>query len=908
MSEEHFQEIELKITGMSCGSCAAKVETNVGGMDGVHSVNVDLSGKRGIVRYDPGKTGADEIKDIIHRLGYRAEEIEKKDEKEIHLKISGMSCASCVASIEKNVGQMDGVASIKVNLVTRKAMVRFDGEKTGVDEIKAVVERTGYRASEAFDTMEMEGEHIERWDQGDREKSREGSETIRAAPLPSGPPSGLESVEDMPDFGDVEEKFMARDPVCGMTVDKRKAIKRTINGKDYYFCMESCANTFEDPEKELKTMKRRVTVALGGALLLGLIRVLAFVGLAATATTATWVPFDFLPWFTWGIWLFLFVTPVQFIGGWGFYTGAYRALRARRANMDLLIAIGTLTAYFYSVGVTFFPGITPSDGNVYFDVAAIIIAFVLVGKFMEDMIKNKSSAAVKKLMDLRPATATVIIKGKEMEMAAEMVRIGDMVMVRPGEKIPVDGLVVEGHSSVDEKMLTGESMPVEKQAGDEVIGGTINKAGMLKFRATKVGKDTALMQIIRMVEEAQATNAPIQRIADKVAEYFVPSVILAALATFIFWSAIGEWEKAVLTFVAVLIISCPCALGIATPTALMVGVGRGAEEGILIRGGQYLEKTRSLDTLVFDKTGTLTRGEPSITNVMALVPSTNEKMLLRLAAAVERGSEHPLGEAVVKGASEREMDIPEMRDFLSVPGQGVTAIVEGKRIVFGNRKIMKKEEVEISDNALEKTEELEKQGRTAMLLAVDGDLVGIIAVADTLKENSARAIGKLREMGLETVMLTGDNARTANAVAREVGIDKVIAGVLPGDKAGVVKRLQKEGHSVGMVGDGVNDAPALAQADIGIALGSGSDVAKETGGIILVKDDLMDVVYSIRLSKATMRKIKQNLFWALAYNTAAIPVAMLGLLNPIIAAAAMSLSSLTVVSNAAMLKRMKIKE
>lgn len=697
----------------------------------------------------------------------------------------------------------------------------------------------------------------------------------------------------------------AVDPVCGMIVDKDKSIKRVIDGREYYFCMESCARTFEAPEMELRSMKRRVTVALSGVLVLAFLRVAIMLGLATGATLVTWVPIPALPYFTWGVWLFIIVTPIQFIGGWGFYVGAYNALKNKRANMDVLISIGTLTAYFYSVFIVFFPKILPvKEKDVYFEVAAIIIAFVLLGKFMEEIIKKRSSAAVRKLIDLRPTIARIEKSGEEIEIPAENVQVGDIVIVRPGEKIPTDGIVVDGHSSVDEKMITGESIPVEKKTGDEVIGATLNKVGRLKFKATKVGSNTTLMQIVKMVEEAQASSAPIQRLADKASAYFVPAVLIVAFLSFAIWTLTGNLAQAVLAFVAVLVISCPCALGIATPAALMVGVGKGAENGILIRGGEYLERAQSLTTIVFDKTGTLTKGEPEVTDIIS-VNGAGEDEILKMAAIAEKGSEHPLGEAIIKEAKKKINNIPEPGHFEAVPGHGVKVDIDGARVLLGNRKLMSDFNIAIGPLE-EKIVALEEKGKTVMILAENEKIYGLIAVADTLKGHSKEAVEKLEKEGIEVIMLTGDNERTAKAIAAQVGIEKIIANVLPWEKANIIKDLQKEGKIVSMVGDGINDAPALAQADIGIAIGGGSDIAKETGGIILVRDDIRDVVAGIKLSKATMRKIKQNLFWAFFYNTISIPIAAFGLLNPIIAAAAMSLSSLSVVSNSALLKRFKL--
>lgn len=648
-------------------------------------------------------------------------------------------------------------------------------------------------------------------------------------------------------------------------------------------------------------------IALTGVLALAILRAGAFIALAAGATIVSWAPIPQLPWFTWGMWLFLLVTPVQFIGGWGFYKGTWNAIKSRSINMDTLIALGTTVAYLYSVAVIFFPDVLPvkvEERDVYFEVSAVIIAFVLLGKYMEELIKKRSSAAVRKLMDLKPAQARVMRGGQEMEVPADSVMVDEEVVVRPGEKIPTDGLVLDGSSSVDESMLTGESMPVEKKTGSHVIGGTLNRSGMFRFRATRVGAETALAQIIKMVEEAQASSAPIQRLADQVTGYFVPAVVLTAFTAFTLWWLSGNFPQGLLAFIAVLIIACPCALGIATPAALMVGVGKGAEAGILIRGGEVLERARQLTTVVFDKTGTLTRGEPNVTDIVSFGEFA-ETEVLQLAAAVEAGSEHPLGEAIVRAAQHRQIDLPKVADFEAISGHGIQGAIDGHRVLLGNRRLFRREAVAFTAAESAMTR-LESEGKTAMLVGYEGRLTGLIAVADTVKPEAREAVATLRQERLEIILLTGDNERTAKAIGREVGIDRVIAEVLPSDKARIVRELQGEGKVVAMVGDGVNDAPALAAADIGIAIGSGSDVAKETGGIILVKNDVRDVVAGIRLSRGTMRKIKQNLFWAFIYNTIGLPVAALGFLNPIIAAAAMALSSLSVIVNSALLKRMKL--
>jgi len=775
----------------------------------------------------------------------------KKSEK-VTLDITGMHCTSCALNIEKKLEEEEGVISADVSYSTGRASVEYLPEQIDKQKIPEIVEDTGYK--------------------------------------------GFFVAED-------EEEY-ATDPVTGMRVLKSKAIHKQFGGRTYYFYDEESLKKFESPDDELKSMRRRVAFALSGVFLLAFLRVAATLTLAAGVSLISWAPIPALPWFTWGYWLFILTTPIQFIGGWTFYKGAYYAVKNRALNMDFLIAMGTLTAWTYSTVVIFFPGLLPvSTTDVYFEVSAVIIAFVLLGKFMEDYIRQRSSAAVRKLLDLRPKTAHVIRDGKEQEILAELIMKGELVVVRPGERMPVDGVVVEGETSVDQSMVTGESIPISKKEGDEVIGATINKQGMIKFEATKVGSETTLMQIVKLVEDAQSSSAPIQRLADRVSAYFVPAVVSVALITFAGWIIVGDFTQGILSFVAVLIISCPCALGIATPAALMVGVGKGAENGVLIRGGEYLERAHKLNKVVFDKTGTLTKGKPEVTDIIA----ENKEEIIKMAAIAERGSEHPLAEAILKKAASAGIEDDESTNFEAVPGHGIKVKWNNKDIVVGNRKMMAVEGVDIVSFE-EEIQALEVEGKTVILVSADKKMQGMIAIADTLKDNSLEVVSSLYQIGVESIMLTGDNDRTANAIAKQIGIKRVIANVLPHEKLEVIKELQEEGNIVAMVGDGINDAPALAQADIGIALGSGTDVAKETGGIILVNDDLRDVVTGIKLSQATMKKIRQNLFWALAYNSAAIPLAAFGFLNPIIAAAAMSLSSLTVVSNSALLKRFKIKK
>ena len=699
---------------------------------------------------------------------------------------------------------------------------------------------------------------------------------------------------------------MAKDPVCGMVVDEKTALSAEIESRQFYFCSSNCMKTFANPEKELSKLKKRMYVAATGALILAIIRGALYLGLAFGAVAITWAPIPNIPYLTWGLLLFIIVTPVQFIGGWTFYVGAYEAIKKRTANMDLLIAVGTLAAYIYSTVVLFFPGLFPvKERDVYFEVSAVIIAFVLLGKFMEEAIKKRSSASVRKLLDLRPSMARVERNGVEKEISAKEVVVNDILIVKPGEKIPTDGIVMDGMSAVDEKMITGESIPVDKKAGDQVIGATVNKQGLLKIKATKVGVETALSQIVHIVEEAQASTGHIQRLVDSVSAKFVPAVVSVSVASFLIWYFVmGNFIMGLLSFIAVLIIACPCALGIATPAALMVGVGKGAEAGILIRSAEYLERSEKIDTVVLDKTGTITKGEPSVTDIVTFNGYANEEVL-KLSASAESGSEHPLARAIVDMAKERKVALEDPKQFEAVSGMGVTAVIGNKQILFGNRKLVHK--FEIPSELIEtKMANLESEGKTVMILSIDKEIAGLVAVADTVKESSPSAINALTELGIEAIMLTGDNEKTARAVAQSVGIGNVIANVLPGEKAAVIKKLQSKGKKVAMVGDGINDAPALAQADIGIAIGSGSDIAKETGGIILIKDDIMDVSRAIRLSRATMKKIKQNLFWALIYNSGGIPIAAIGLLSPMIAAAAMALSSISVIANSSLLKRLKI--
>ena len=697
---------------------------------------------------------------------------------------------------------------------------------------------------------------------------------------------------------------MAKDPICGMVVPTATAISAQRAGRSYYFCSQGCRQTFLAPEQELGRMRRRIGIALSGVLALAILRAAGFLALATGVSLLSWAPIAQLPWLTWGVWLFLLATPVQVIGGWSFYTGAWAALQRRALNMDVLIALGTSVAYLYSVVVVFAPQLLPvgiDERGVYFEVSAVVIAFVLMGKYIEEIIKQRSSAAVRRLLDLQPATATVLRSGQEMTVPAETVQRGDLVLVRPGEKVPADGVVIDGHSSVEEALITGESLPVNKQAGSELIGGTINGRGLLRFEATRVGADTSLAQIIRIVEEAQASSAPVQRLADQVTGWFVPAVVGVAFTAFAVWTLAGNFSSGLLAFIAVLVISCPCALGIATPAALMVGVGKGAELGILIRSGEVLERVERLTTVVFDKTGTLTLGKPVLTEVMPLGPATREQVLQR-AAALEYGSEHPLAAAVLNAAADQELELLPATEFEALVGEGVQAVVDGQTLWLGNRRMASRFVPQLSEAVQRPLQQLEAAGNTVTLLGQGAEVLGLLAVADTVRPEAKEAVALLQRRRIQVVMLSGDNRTTAQAIAAQVGIAEVIAEVRPADKADTIRALQQAGQVVAMVGDGVNDAPALAVADIGIAIGTGSDVAKEAGDLLLLGNDLRDVVTAIGLSRATMRKIRQNLFWAFIYNSLGVPVAALGLLNPMIAGAAMALSSLSVIVNSSLLR------
>ena len=695
----------------------------------------------------------------------------------------------------------------------------------------------------------------------------------------------------------------ARDPVCGMTVDTETAIKRKIGDRWYYFCSQSCADVYEQPERELRAMKRRVAMTLLGVVAAAGLKIVALFGLVGTIMSLEIVGGLEV----YGLVIFLVSLPIIWIAGFSIFKGAYFSLRNRKINMDVLVTTGVLAGWIYGALNAFFPTVA-AGGSGYLEVSIAILAFVLLGKYIEEMIRRKSAASIRQLLELQPTTARVLREGVESELPIDQLEVGDLIIVKPGEKIPTDGVIIEGYSSVDEKLLTGESIPVEKNVGSEVIGATINKTGVLKFKATKVGDETALSQIVHLVEEAQASSAPVQKFADRVVARFVPIVFTAATISFVFWFLSAGFSTAFFALLAVLLVACPCAMGIATPTAILAGVGKGAEYGVLVRSGEYVEKARKLNIVIFDKTGTLTKGEPSVTDVKTYVNFT-EAEVLAYAGSAEKSSEHPLAEAIVKRAQQFSQSLAAAEAFEALPGKGVKCKVNGKQVLLGNRTLMQEAKVPIAQVEVDMTA-LEAEGKTAVILAVDGEIAGVVAAMDTPKESAAPAVQALKAMGLEVGMLTGDNERTARAIASTVGIDQVIANVLPWQKEESIKKLQAQGKVVAMVGDGINDAPALAQADIGIAIGSGTDIAKETGGIVLIKDDLRDVALAVELSRRTMRKINSNLFWAFIYNFVMIPIAAAGLLGPqgpMYAAGAMAISSLTVVTNSATLKLAKFK-
>jgi len=801
---------------------------------------------------------------------------------QITLPILGMTCANCVATVERSLLKVDGVDSANVNLSSERASVAFDPSKTGLKDLITQVEHAGYHVAMGEADILLQG-LSDPADAKHLEKSLNSMNGVIFAQANLA--SERVSVRYVP------------------TLLSQNDIRQQIRQVGFKVIDEGGA--LEDVEQKAR---QKEILRQRNLLILGLIFTVPLFVLSMSRD------FGFLPMSmghsNWLDWIFFaLATPVQFIVGAQYYVNGFKSIRNKSANMDVLVALGTSVAYFYSIFVVI--GLVPGHG--YFETAAVIITLVRLGKYLEAKAKGGASDAIRKLMNLRPQKAYVIREGVEVEIPSDEVLVGDIVLVRPGEKMPVDGVVVEGHSSVDESMLTGESLPVEKQPGDQVFGATLNKLGFIKFEATKIGRDTALSQIIKLVESAQASKAPIQNLADKISAIFVPIVIVIALITFLIWyflvplpvdSEITLLARALINMVAVLVIACPCAMGLATPTAVMVGTGKGAEMGILVKSSESLERSGAIDVIVLDKTGTLTRGQPSVSDIVLNLFSGTKNDLLQIAASVEIGSEHPLGEAITAEAKARGIDLLPISGFKSKTGKGILAEVDGKKIIIGNHALLSSQEISV-EAITKEAEMLESEAKTVIYVGIDGKLAGIMGITDTLKDGSIVAVKRLHDMGLQVAMLTGDNIHTAEAIAAQVGIDRILANVLPGDKAKEIKKLQAEGHVVAMVGDGINDAPALTQADVGIAIGTGTDVAIASAPIVLISGDLQSVPTAIALSRKTLKTIKQNLFWAFFYNVILIPAAALGFLNPMLAAGAMSFSSIFVITNSLRLKRFK---
>lgn len=828
--------------------------------------------------------------------------------------VTGMTCASCAAVIEKTLGRAEGVSAAAVNLAAETLTVDYDARRIDPAHIADIVSGVGYGASEMLEETAPAS--------GTLDLRITGMTCAACATLVEKAVARLEGVAEAAVNLAAETARVTFDPSVVGPDEILTAIGQAGYGAEIKVEAASLADARDEQREaqEAHHRSQRNMLLFSAALSLPLLLVAMvppfmmvvpewLAGLfGITGETGVMLVHKYL--------MLALTAPVQFIAGAQFYRGAWGALKQRAGNMDTLIAIGTSAAFFYSLAATVIPALQMEP--VFYETAALLITFVLLGKLLESRAKGRTSDAIKKLMGLAPKTARVVRGGEEVDVPAEQVVVGDIVVVRPGEKVPVDGLVLTGHSSVDESMLTGESIPVEKGEGDTVIGATLNKLGSFRFRATKVGRDTALAQIVRLVEDAQGSKAPIQRFADRISAVFVPAVVGIALATFAVWlfvvpnfvamdfyMELTPFIKALLAGTAVLVIACPCALGLATPTAIMVGTGKGAENGVLIKSGEALETAYRLQAVVFDKTGTLTYGAPVVTDVEPQ-DGIDRDELYSIAAALEQGSEHPLAESIVAGAREAGLSLPTVDSFTAIPGHGVEGAVGGKRVLLGNRRLMDRDGIDGAAGEA-RAVELESQGKTVMRVAIDGRPAGLIAVADIIKDRSAEAVSRLRAMGIEVYMLTGDNRRTAEAIAAQAGIDPahVLAEVLPEHKAEEVGKIQARGLSVAMVGDGINDTPALAAADVGIAMGAGTDVAVETGDVVLIKNDLRDVVTAIELSRATMKRIRLNFFWALGYNTLGIPIAALGLLRPEIAGAAMALSSVSVVTSSLLLRRFR---
>lgn len=797
----------------------------------------------------------------------------------VTLQVYEMNCAACAVRIEKALAEREGIVTANVNFALAKVVVEYMPSKIKIEDIINKIEELGYQIAREGVLLKVKGMNC-------------ASCAAKVEKHLQALPGIIEATVNMA-TEKVKVKYLK-----GQVLPS--AIIKVIQDLGYLGELISGESRIdiEKKERQKEIIQQRNLLIFSASLAIPLSLVMF-----AQLFKWLWVPHLFFnQYFQWGL-----ATLIQFGAGWQFYRDSYYALKNGSANMAVLVALGTTSAYLYSVAIILW-GSYIGQHHLYFETSGIIITLIIMGKFLEATAKGRTSEALKKLMNLQAKTARVLRDGKEREVLVEEVEVDDIIVVRPGEKIPVDGVIVEGYTTIDESMLTGESIPVDKKAGDMVTGATINNQGLFTLKATKVGKDTTLAQIIKIVEEAQGSKAPIQRMADIISAYFVPVVLGIAIMSFLLWFLVitpGNFTRALLNFTAVLVIACPCALGLATPTSIMVGTGRGAEHGILFKGGEYLENTHKLDIIVLDKTGTITKGKPEVTDVIAEGDLTTEEVI-KISAIGEKGSEHPLGQAIAKRGEELFGVLENPSEFKALPGEGIQATVLGKQVFIGTRKLLQRNHIDISPIA-QKLIELENKGRTTMLLAVEGQLAGVIAVADTLKENARQAIRELQSMGLDVLMMTGDNERTAHAIAQEVGITNVLAEVLPQDKASQIEKLIHRGKKVGMVGDGINDAPALVTADVGIAIGTGTDIAMESADITLINGDLMGIAAAINLSHATMQNIKQNLFWALFFNSLGIPLAAIGFLNPIIAAIAMASSSVLVISNALRLKGWRFK-
>jgi P-type Cu+ transporter len=801
--------------------------------------------------------------------------------KETTLQISGMTCAACAVRIEKGLKKLDGVEEATVNLALERSSIKYDPSVTNVAALENKVRDLGYDVVTEKSEFEITG--------------------MTCAACSTRVEKGLNKLAGV-SIANVNLALERATVEYNPSLVSKADIIKKVESLGYGAHLKEEENNQESADyRQLEIEKQTGKFIFSAILSLPLLW--AMVG-HFSFTSFIYVPDMFLnPWVQ-----FALATPVQFVIGKQFYIGAYKALKNKSANMDVLVALGTSAAYFYSLYLSISSiGANAHMVELYYETSAILITLILLGKLFEAKAKGRSSEAIKKLMGLQAKTAIIERDGMEQEVSLEEVVVGDVVHVKPGEKIPVDGVIVEGQSAIDESMLTGESVPVDKKSGDEVIGSTINKNGFLKIEATKVGRDTALAQIIKVVEEAQGSKAPIQRLADQISGVFVPIVVGIAVLTFFIWYlwvVPGDFADALEKMIAVLVIACPCALGLATPTSIMAGSGRAAEFGILFKGGEHLEMTHRIEAVILDKTGTVTNGKPVLTDVHVAGPFA-ETDFLALVGSAEKQSEHPLAEAIVAGIKEKGIPLKDVQSFEAIPGFGIKASIEGQELLVGTRKLMNNYQVEIT-NVLETMEGLEREGKTAMLVAINGEFAGVVAVADTIKETSKAAVKRMKDMGLEVIMITGDNQQTAKAIAAEVGIDHVIAEVLPEGKADEVKKLQAQGKKVAMVGDGINDAPALAVADIGMAIGTGTDVAMEAADITLIRGDLNSIADAIFMSKKTIQNIKQNLFWAFGYNTLGIPIAALGFLAPWLAGAAMAFSSVSVVLNALRLQKVKL--